>query len=80
MTFESWRLHTRRGQVVAVSVDGVELSRAEWEADGDRLYLRKQVATTSRRIAVTAVMSRAGASYVVDAELASPSTVQVGAL
>jgi hypothetical protein len=66
--FESWKLRAKRGQVVAVSVDGVELSRAEWEADGDRIYLQGPVAATTPRASVTAIVRRAGASYAVAAE------------
>ena len=66
--FESWKLRAKRGQVVAVSVDGVELSRAEWEADGDRIHLQGPVAATTPRASVTAIVRRAGASYAVAAE------------
>jgi hypothetical protein len=69
--FESWKLRAKRGQVVAVSVDGVELSRAEWEADGDRIYLQGPVAGTTPRASVTAIVRRAGASYAVAAERTS---------
>jgi len=66
--FESWKLRAKRGQVVAVSVDGVELSRAEWEADGDRIYLQGPLAAATPRASVTAIVRRAGASYAVAAE------------
>jgi hypothetical protein len=63
-TFESWLLRTKRGQVMAVYVNGVELSRAAWEADGDRIHLRTPIA----RSAVTAAVRRGGACFVVEAE------------
>jgi hypothetical protein len=64
-TFESWLLRAKRGQVLAVYVDGVELSRAAWEADGDRIHLRTPIAQVD---AVTAAVRRAGASTIVGAE------------
>jgi hypothetical protein len=62
--FESWLLRAKRGQVLAVYIDGVELARAAWEADGDRIHLRTPVA----QAAVTAAVRRAGASSVVGAD------------
>jgi hypothetical protein len=67
--FESWLLRAKRGQVIAVYVDGVELPRAAWEADGDRIHLRVPIALR----VVTAAVRRAGASHVVDAEPARPA-------
>jgi hypothetical protein len=68
-TFESWLLRAKRGQVLAVYVNGVELSRAAWEADGDRIHLRTPIAQT----AVTAAVRRGGACFVVKAEPAGPA-------
>ena len=69
-TFESWLLRAKRGQVTAVYVDGVELSRAAWEADGDRIHL----STPAPRRAVTAAVRRGGACTVVEAEPAGPAS------
>jgi hypothetical protein len=74
--FDSWKLRAKRGQVVAVLVDGVELSRAEWEADGDRIYLQGPVAATTPCASVTAIVRRAGASNAVAAERPDPLTMQ----
>ena len=68
-TFESWLIRAKRGQVIAVYVDGVELSRAAWEADGYRIHLRAPFAQT----AVTAAVRRGGACFVVEAEPAGPA-------
>jgi hypothetical protein len=67
-TFESWLLRAKRGQILAVYVDGVELAREAWEADGDRIHLRTPIART----AVTAAVRRSGARFVVEAEPAGP--------
>src|ERR1700709_1798450 len=61
---ETWLLLARRGQVMAVYVDEVELSRAAWEADGDRIHLRTPIAHT----AVTAAVRRGGVCSVVEAK------------
>ena len=46
---ESWQLPGGCGEVLAVYVDGVELSRADWQSDGERIHLSEPIAIRPSR-------------------------------
>lgn len=45
----SWELPGDPGEVLAVFVDGVELARGDWTADGARVRLREPIPVTQAR-------------------------------